>query len=311
MANIQPVTTNDTQAINKVNAAIAEANKVAGKADQGALNDEAAARADAVNREATARQAADQREAEARAKADAAEAEARVKGDAGEAAARREADEIEEAARLAGDMVRATFADVASGTSRPGESGNFFAGSVDGEADKLTPISAKATSPQGAVAVLEGAGTVASIAAFRIEPGRQYSVRFAVQRATDTDDPSNDAIRLGARWLKGDKGGLATVELANLLDVTVSDGRLEYVFNLAAQDAQNIDAVSPASAVYFRPFVRTFGNGVTHVEVIEVVDLTTSIDWSPDVSQYRREVAGLVQIVRDLQDRIQTLEAQP
>jgi hypothetical protein len=135
-------------------------------------------------------------------------------------------------------------------------------------------------------------------------------VRYVVQRSVDTVDPSNDAIRFGVRWLNKDKGGLSTHELANILDVDISSGRLEYQFNISLTDDTNIDAVPPASAVYFRPFVRTFGGGTTLVEVIEVTDLSLASDWSPDVSEYRREIAGLQQAVADALDRIQALESQ-
>ncbi|MBD9372120.1 hypothetical protein IB238_05680 [Rhizobium sp. ARZ01] len=211
--------------------------------------------------------------------------------------------------QIATKASRAALATV-DASVRPGDAISFFSASIDGEPAVVPPLaeSVAVASPSGKVAKIDGAGNVAPINVWRIEPGHVYRVRFVVQRAVDTEDPSNDAVRLGVRWLTADKTGAGTTELANLLDITVSDGRLEYMFTLATADASDIDAVSPAGAVYFRPFVRTFGSGVTHVEVIQVVDATDAMVWSPDVELLHREVAGLNARLNDALDRIQTLE---
>ena len=300
---IDPVTTNDTQAIDKVNAAIAKANLVdglvAGKADKATMTTNVTYLSAAIATEARSRAAGDENEASARIQADKDEAEAR-------------ADAINRANedRVAGDAVRPTFSQAASLGDRPGELPQCFASSYDGAAEALSGIPATATAASGAVVKLTGAGIVAPRRAYRCEPGHQYRVRFVVQRSIDTDDPANDAVRLAIRWLDRNKAGLASAELSNVLDVVVASGRLEFSFNLAATDDTNIDAVSPASSVYFRPFVKTFGGGETLVEVIEVTDLSLSADWSPDVSALRREIAGLQQQVSVALDRIATLEAQ-
>ncbi|MCJ8051679.1 hypothetical protein GB928_004185 [Shinella curvata] len=290
------------------------------------LSDEVSARTNAVNAEATTRANADAAESQARINGDTAETQARAiavnnlqgqinlratKSDlAEEAGARQAGDEAEATMRVAADELRPTFSKV-SGAIRPGEAPSFFTAEVDGEPDTLEPLSSAdvAASTDGKVAKIDGAGVVAPVAVWRIEPGHLYRVRFVLRRAVDTDDPANDAIRLGVRWLKSDKSGSATAALANLLDVTVADGRVEYVFTLATVSGDDVDAVSPPDGVYFRPFVRAFGSGETYVEVIQVVDATDAVVWSPDVELLMREIASLTAQVISLNDRVSSLEA--
>jgi hypothetical protein len=302
-----------------------------------ALSDEVTARTDADTAEANTRAAADTAETNARVAAVSAEASARAAADSAESQARalavnnlqsqidlratkvelseetearQDAIADEAEARVASDAERPTYARVA-GATRPGEATSYFTEELDGEAETLEPLPASdaTASSSGKVAKLTGAGTIAPIAAWRIEPGHLYRVRFVIRRVIDTDDPANDAVRLGVRWLKSDKTGAATTELVNLLDLTVADGRAEYIFTLATVGADDVDAVSPVDGIYFRPFVRTFGGGETHVEVIQVVDATDAVVWSPDVELLMREIAALTAQVQSLTDRVTTLEA--
>ncbi|MBD3847115.1 hypothetical protein IED13_15505 [Bosea sp. SSUT16] len=193
---------------------------------------------------------------------------------------------------------------------RPGEPGRFFTSTLDGEPTSVTPIAdvLKVIGIDGRVAQLVGAGQLAPIAAFRVEPGHQYRVRFAFRRSVDSEDPAGDAVRMGLRWLKNDKAGLATTVLADLLDLRVAHGRLEHSYNFATVSADNIDAAAPAGAIYVRPFIRTFSFGATQVEAIELTDLTLASDYSPDLTLYRNEIAGLRQRLDDALARIETLE---
>lgn len=205
---------------------------------------------------------------------------------------------------------RALYSEVGPMRDRPGEPGRFFTATLDGAPSVVAPIAdnLKVPSPAGLVAQLAGAGRLAPIAAFRVEPGHQYRARFAFWRSVDSEDPAGDAVQLGLRWLTSSKAGLSSTELANLLDLRVENGRLEYVFNFATVAADNIDAAAPAGAVYVRPYIRTFSYGTTQVEVIEVTDLTLAADWSPDVTSLRNEIAGLTQRLDDALARIATLE---
>ncbi|WP_341989751.1 hypothetical protein [Azorhizobium sp. AG788] len=284
----------------KLNAAIDQANLVAGKASATALSAEATARADGDDAEAAARA-----EAVATAREDAAAALSE------EAQARALADQNEAAARAAGDASVAIAATVTALVeyARIGEPGRFATAAITGAPADVVPIpdADRRVSANGSVLAV-GAGIVATVAVFRIEPGKHYRLRFVVQRATDTLDPANDAVRLAISWLKADKSGLVSTILEDLVDITVASGRLERPFTVARTDGDTVDVVAPAGAVYCRPYVRCYGSGITHVEVIEWTDLTAGIDWSPDVSEFRNELAGLAQVSTDLLDRMEVVE---
>lgn len=207
-------------------------------------------------------------------------------------------------------IVRPTFAQSVA-PIRPGEAVSFFTAQLIGRPESMSPLPADsvAASDAGQVVALVGAGQIAPIYPWRIEPGRVFNIRFVVKRSVNTEDPSNDAVRLGVAWLKSDCAGAGTTDLANLLDITTDDGRLEFNFRLATAAANDIDAIPPTAGVYFRPFVKTFGSGITHVEVIEVTDATNSVAWSPNVDLLRREIAGLTARLQIALDRIEALEA--
>lgn len=280
---IAPITVGDVDSISKINQAIDKANLVDEKASQSDLDAEVSVRAAADAEETSAREAADSN--------------------------LQEQIDSEVDTRAADDLKRPLYAQ-AQPPIRPGEAIRFFTGSLDGEPAVLQPLpdAASVSSTYGRAAQIDGAGIVAPMAAWRLEPGHLYRLRFVVRRVVDTEDPSNDAVRLGVRWLDAAKAGAGSTALANILDLTVEAGRVEYVFTLAAAAAPDVDAVPPASGIYFRPFVQAFGSGLTHVEVIQVVDATDAVVWSPDVEILRREIAALTAQIQTLSDRVETLE---
>ncbi len=297
---IAPITVGDVDSISKINQAIEKANLVDGKASQSALDTEVSARASG--------DASLQAQVNLRATATALSAETSARQAADGNLQGQIAAEVD--TRAAEDAKRPLFAQ-AQPPIRPGEAIRFFTGSLDGEPTGMQPLpdADSVSSTYGRAAQIDGAGIVAPMAAWRLEPGHLYRLRFVVRRVVDTEDPSNDAVRLGVRWLKSDKTGAGSTALANILDLTVEDGRVEYVFTLAAADAPDVDAVPPVSGIYFRPFVQAFGSGMTHVEVIQVVDATDAVVWSPDVEILRREIAALTAQVQTLSDRVHTLES--
>jgi hypothetical protein len=61
------------------------------------------------------------------------------------------------------------------------------------------------------------------------------------------------------------------------VNIIASLGRLEYVFDFAVDRADNIDIAASAVTIYVRPFGKTLGSGVAHVEVIRVCDLIDAL----------------------------------
>ena len=295
----------------KINQVIDKANLVDGKAEQTALVAETNARQAALVAEANARQSAIsnlQEQVNQRATKQALQSEAtdRANGDTANA----QAVQGEAAARVAGDNARVTYAEAASEPTRPGEANRFFTSDLVGDPATVTPLPYgwKVIGPNGAVVAIPGAGKVAPLAVRRVEQQRQYRLRVVFQRAANTEDPANDAIRIGLQWLDRDKGDAGRTICVDLVDITTASGRLGYFFNFATADADNIDFTAPVGAVYVRPFVQTFGSGVTHVEVIEIVDLSDSIEFSPDVSEWMRQLAGFNYRLEDAATRLGVAE---
>lgn len=284
---ISPISPGDTDARVKMNAAIAKANEVDDKASASGLAAEAEARAAAI--------ASLQTQINSRA----------TVGALGAANEDRSAADNALSVRIDS---RATYAEVVAEHHRPGEPGSFSTSDIAGSPEAVALLEgSKAVSATNGSVVAIRAGYVAPISVRRIEPGRQYRLRFVVQRAEDTSDPANDAIRFGIAWLKADKSQLSDLVIANVLDVQVSSGRLEFLYIVSRADGDAVDVVSPAGAVYARPFVRCYGSGLTYVEVIEWTDLSNAIDWSPDVSEFRNALAGVDQRLGSAEGQIDSL----
>lgn len=303
---IAHITTDDSgvSTRGKINQAIDKANLVDGKAEQTAVAAETSARnASVASLQGQVNLRATKQELTA-------EASIRDQADRAEKIARESADQAEAAARIAGDNTRVTYPEAASEPTRPGEANRFFTSELVGDPSTVAPLpdAWKVVGPNGAVVAIPGAGKVTPLAVWRVEPQRQYRVRAVVQRAKDTEDPANDAIRIGLQWLDRNKGNAGQTHCVNLLDITTASGRLGYFFNFATADADNIDFTAPVGAVYVRPFVETFGSGITHVEVIEIVDLSDSVEFSPDVSEWMRQLAGFNYRLEDTATRLGVAE---
>ncbi len=265
----------------KLNAAIAQANLVAGKADAtdvAVLELALAAKADAetlTGLAATVGQKA--------AVVDlAAETAARQAGDAG---------------------LRRSVVAVMGYAGRLAEMGILATAETAGAPDAVTPLASNAyavSDKDGSVVVLSGAATVAPIALTRIEPGRVYRARYQMRRVADTMDPPGDVLRLALHWHDARVTPLPPQTLADLADVTVASGLVAHEFVFALADDGGVDAVAPAGGVYARPFIRSFGSGVSHALLAQIEDITGAVDWSPDVTVFRNAVAGLAQL-QDMQ----------
>lgn len=201
---ILPISLGDAAALDKLNAAIAEANKVAGinAAVIAEPSSRAAAIGAAVATETAARTAAVSL-------AIANETAARVAAIGATAAAEALARNIAIGNAVA-PLTR--YTELAADPARPGESRRFTTdiSSLPGTVTPVDPGQAQVTD-NGPVWPINGAGAVAPLAPWRVEPRRQYRVRFAFQRITDPVAPGTNPVKLAMRWLRTDEIGRAHV----------------------------------------------------------------------------------------------------
>lgn len=239
----------------KINAAIAEARKVADKANAA---DVSAATATAAAADARAR-AAD------------------TKADGAAVVAQQAANGVA-TAQLAARMAPPS-------SYRPGDGARAFTfvaslAALAGEADALAPLDGSkiAFAAAGGVVRLVGQGILAAREAEPIEPGRIREVRAAFRRRANASDPSNDTVRAGLLWLDQTKNpmpGPAFAVVADLDTLTTSSGRQEVRAYVAASAGEGVTIVAPAGAAYFRRFVYNFGlDGQTDVETLAGTDVT-------------------------------------
>lgn len=178
----------------------------------------------------------------------------------------------------------------------PGDARALWTGALD-DTSANPPLIASSqfvSDSEGAVLRASTAQTVARIALRRLEPGREYHVRFAVRRRTNSPDPSNDGVRFGIRWFDQAKTPIGTTVLIDLNDITTGSGRQTLGRVIARQAGANVDHIAPAGARYARPFVQTFGLGAaTDIEIIDIVDVTDAPLFAPDVSGFEGRLAGL------------------
>ncbi|SOC45774.1 parallel beta helix pectate lyase-like protein, partial [Rhizobium subbaraonis] len=295
---IAPITVGDVDSINKINQAIEKANLVDGKAEQAAVD--AKASQTALDAEVSARTSAvTALQAQVNAKA------SKSALDTTNAAVATKASQADL------DM---TAADVGAGNwSRPGEAGRLWTQQVEGNPGQTPPLptSMVAVDSEGSVVRVTGAKTVGPIRATRIEPGRIYRVRFVVRRRENPADPSSHTVRLAVRWLARGKGALSTAMgiVQDIAALTVAGGRTEISAVIARSAGVGVNLVAPSGAVYFRPFVQTYGDdGVTDIEVVDVVDITDAVSVPVDVGQFESRVEALESA--DAATRLDEVESQ-
>lgn len=196
--------------------------------------------------------------------------------------------------------------------SRPGDAAANFTNTITGDPISLSsppPTSSVAT--LGNVGVITGNGVLASRGAWRLEPGRQYLVRFVTERLQDTLNPSGASVECCISWMIAGftaLGGTPTT-IANTLTQWVSSGRVEFDVIISTAAATLVNIVAPSGAIYFRPFVQTFNSDtVTAVELIDVQDVTNVTAYSPDLTSLTSQVTALTSA--NLPTRVTTLEGE-
>lgn len=215
-------------------------------------------------------------------------------------------------ARGTADAALAPKQDLAGTQAGPGEAPSFWTADLDDPAGAPDPLTdqARVVGSDGAVIRVSGAAVVANRGYVRIEPGRLYKARYVVRRRTNSPDPSDDGVRCAIRWYGQAKeplsGGVSVVE--DLLDLKVADGRVSVAAVASRMAGSQVTVVAPAGARYGKGYVQTYGiGGVTDVEIIELVDITDSSLFAPDVEDFDARLMAVESL--DIGDRIGAIEA--
>jgi len=125
-----------------------------------------------------------------------------------------------------------------------------------------------AQNADGKVVRLNSSQQVTAVAPVPIEPDERYAFRAVFRRATNSPDPSDDAIACGIDWLAADKTALSTTTIETILNLKNAEGRREVRTCVVAEADGPSSVVAPIGARYAVPWVRTFGiNHATDVEV--------------------------------------------
>lgn len=78
-------------------------------------------------------------------------------------------------------------------------------------------------------------------------------------------------------------------------DLVTGDARTVVTATISSAAGDNVDIVAPAGARFFAPYVQSFGVGSqTDVEVLSVTDVTDAVLFAPDVSALQAALDGLL-----------------
>lgn len=144
---------------------------------------------------------------------------------------------------------------------RPGDSVELF-----------TLTSGTATdSVDGAVIRATGVTRIEAAMPTPVEPSKPYRFQVAYRRFADSNDPANDGIVAGVRWLNGFKNEVGTSNIISDNTLLVSSGRRTSQAIVGQPGTSGATVFAPTGARYAVPFFQTYGGA--HQTDIEVCSL--------------------------------------
>jgi hypothetical protein len=191
----------------------------------------------------------------------------------------------DEALQSIADSRRFEFTQV---DGRPGDSPTRFTlvdtlSEASGNGKDFDPIPDVniAFSEDGYAARVVGAGIIAAREAQPLEKGRLYLLRWVVRRRANASDPSNDSVQNIIIWLDQARnilpGASATTVVRSYDELITASGRQEFQTTISRSSSQGANIVAPPGARYARIADRTFGlDGVTDAEVLQVIDVSNA-----------------------------------
>lgn len=184
--------------------------------------------------------------------------------------------------------------------TRPGDYPTLFTPAVAGAGPGLPELDPAGCIPSAAGNVyrLTGAGIVALRAAVWLEPDAFWSLRLQFRRLVNAVDPNNHAVDVSIQWLDGSyqPNGISLVQRYSHL--RPSDGPVHLTVRVPSLAGEVPAIVPPNGAVFWRPYLRTFGNdGETAVEFLVVSDVTNAGVFAPDVSALAARMSALEGVI--------------
>ncbi|MEM6381641.1 MAG: hypothetical protein AAF739_03130 [Pseudomonadota bacterium] len=155
----------------------------------------------------------------------------------------------------------------------------FIGAGVDAEAYDASDV--VEDSVMGPCLWLTGAGFVAPRAAFPIDAGRVYRLRWKARRTTIPTTPATDTVNFMFRALNASFGGIAGADAVVTVRANqLADGiAVEATTTVTLDRASDAEYVLPAGTAFLRPAVQALGSdGVTSIAWIEMEDVTDVVD---------------------------------
>lgn len=151
---------------------------------------------------------------------------------------------------------------------RPGDSRSLFI-LTNGSAIQIPPSAVG--SVDGTVLRVTGTAKVEAQVPTPIEPNKPYSFSVAYRRFTDSNDPANDGIIAGLKWLNGFKKEIGSINIVADNTLLVSSGRRTQQAIVGLAGTSGATVFAPTGARYAVPFLQTFGGAhQTNIEVCSI-----------------------------------------
>lgn len=211
--------------------------------------------------------------------------------------------EREEAAAQSLADLAATVSRTMLGASlgtRPGDFPMLFSSAIEGDGPTLPPLDPAGciASPFGTIYRLAGAGIVALRAAVWLEPDAFWSMRLLFRRLANATDPNNHAVDVAIQWLDGAYQAIGLSLVQRYSGLKRSDGPVGLTIRIPSLAGERPAIVPPKGAVFWRPYLRTYGNdGETAVESLVVADVTNAGVFAPDLSALAARMTSLEGVI--------------
>lgn len=189
---------------------------------------------------------------------------------------------------------------VSGAAQRPGDAPDAFCSATAGQPDAVEGVqdiaTVSASDGNGNVLLLSGSKTIAPRVAASLQTGRTFRFEGRYLRLNDTSDPAGDTVELGIAALDGSYKVIETIVIDQRAPSKVDGGQCIYATFGVSGALVSPDHEMSSSAVYARPYLRTYGSDhSTAVIELGFSDITevSQIEGSLDVATIANAVNGV------------------